>query len=131
GVGWVTFATAVGWLLLTWEIIGRPRPGLPFPWIILLPGLIPVITFALLASWMPGGFFGRGLPHRVNHTLYLITDRRVAIMEGGRPYSVRSLAPAMLTHLVRRERPDGSGDLIVAREPGTLSEGWAGGRNSA
>src|SRR5438094_283461 len=40
-------------------------------------------------------------------------------------------APTLLTNLVRRQRPDGSGDLILTREPGTLSEGWAGGSNWA
>ncbi len=130
-VGLVTFASAVAWLLLASQIIGPPRPGYPFPWFVLLPALIPVVTFAVLAIWMPGGLTGRRLPHRASHTLYLITNRRVAIMEGGRPMKVRSLTPAQLTNMVRRQRPDGSGDLILTREPGTLSEGWAGGSNWA
>ena len=61
----------------------------------------------------------------------MITDQRVAILEGGHSFKVRSLAPAQLTNMVRRQRPDGSGDLILTREPGTLSEGWAGGGNWA
>jgi len=130
-VGMVTLATACGWLLLAWQIVGPPRPGYPFPWFILMPALFPVLAFAVLAVGMPGGLTGRRLPHRAHHTLYLVTDRRVAILEGGRPLKVRSLAPAQLTNLVRRQRPDGSGDLILTREPGTLSEGWAGGNNWA
>jgi hypothetical protein len=130
-VGLVTFLTAFGWLLLAWQIIGPPRPDNPLLWLILLPALLPVVAFLVLAAWMPGGVTGRRLPHPAEHTLYLITDRRVVIMEGGRPLRVRSLTPALLTNLVRRQRPDGSGDLIVAREPGTLSEGWAGGNNWA
>jgi hypothetical protein len=130
-VGLVTFAGALGWLLLAMQIIGPPRPGYPYPWIVFLPALFPVIAFALLATWMPGGITGRRLPHRASHTLYLITDQRVAILEGGQSFRVRSLAPAQLTNMVRRQRPDGSGDLILTREPGTLSEGWAGGGNWA
>lgn len=130
-VGLVTLATSCAWLLLAWQVVGPPRPGYPFPWFVLLPALLPVIAFAVLALWMPGGVTGRRLPHRASHTLYLVTNRRVAILEGGRPMKVRSLAPAQLTHLVRRQRPDGSGDLILTREPGTLSEGWAGGSNWA
>lgn len=130
-VGLVTFASAVAWLLLATQVIGPPRPGNPFPWLILVPALFPVITFAILATWMPGGITGRRLPYRASHTLYLITNQRVAIMEGGQPMKVRSLTPAQLTNMVRRQRPDGSGDLILTREPGTLSEGWAGGSNWA
>ena len=128
-VGLVTFATAVAWVLLAAQLVGPPRPG--YPWFILLPALFPVLAFAVLAVWMPGGLTGRRLPHRASHTLYLITDQRVAILEGGRPMKVRSLASAQLTNLVRRQRPDGSGDLVLTREPGTLSEGWAGGSNWA
>jgi hypothetical protein len=130
-VGWVTLATAVGWVLLAWQIVGPPRPGYPFPWFVLLPALFPVIAFAVLALWMPGGLTGRRLPHRASHTLYMVTDRRVVIMEGGHPIKVQSLAPPQLTHLVRRQRLDGAGDLILTREPGTLSEGWAGSNNWA
>jgi hypothetical protein len=130
-VGIVTLATAVGWVLLALQIVGPPRPGYPFPWFVLAPALFPVLAFAVLAWWLPGGLNGRRLPHRAAHTLYLVTDRRVVIMEGGQPYKVQSLAPAQLTHMVRRQRPDGTGDLILTREPGTLSEGWAGGSNWA
>lgn len=129
-VGLVTFLTAVGWLLLAWQIT-PPRPDHPLFWLVLLPAVLPVVAFAALAAWMPGGVTGRRLPHSPEHTLYVVTDRRVVIMEGGRPLKIRSLAPAQLTNLVRRQRPDGAGDLILTREPGTLSEGWAGGSNWA
>ncbi len=130
-IGWVTVATSIGWLLLVLTGVGPPRPGFPFPWLVLIPAAFPILAYLVLASWLPGGLTGRRLPHRVGHTLYLVTDRRVAIMEGGRPYRVRSLAPPQLTNLVRRQRPDGSGDLVLTREPGTLSEGWAGSNNWA
>src|SRR5260221_10635416 len=93
-VGFVSFASAVIWLLFALQLIGPPRPGMPYPWILLLPSLIPLVAFAVLASLMPGGIDGRRLPHPAEHTLYMITDRRVAIMEGGRPYKVRSLGAA-------------------------------------
>jgi hypothetical protein len=130
-VGWVTLATSVGWLLLVLQLFGLPQPGRPYPWFIFLPALFPVLAFVALALLMPGGITGRRLPHRASHTLYMVTNRRVVIMEGGRPIKVQSLAPAQLTHMVRRAREDGSGDLILTREPGTLSEGWAGGSNWA
>lgn len=130
-VGLVTLGTSCVWLFLALQIFGPPRPGEPYPWFILLPALLPVLAFVLLALWMPGGISGRRLPHRASHTLYLVTNRRVAILEGGSTTKVRSLAPAQLTNMVRRQRPDGAGDLVLAREPGTLSEGWAGGSNWA
>src|SRR5438094_5129682 len=58
-VGLVTFATAVGWLVLAMQLVGTPRPGQPYPWIILLPALFPLVAFALLASRMTGGTTGR------------------------------------------------------------------------
>ena len=130
-VGLVALIVEIIWLVLTLQFIGPPQPGDPLTLFILVPALLPVIAFVVLAAWMPGGLTGRRLPHRASHTLYLVTNRRVVILEGGRPLRVRSLAPAQLTNLVRRQRPDGSGDLILTREPGTLSEGWAGGSNWA
>jgi hypothetical protein len=130
-VGLVALVVELIWLLLTLQFIGPPQPGDPLTLFILIPALLPVIAFAVLAAWMPGGLTGRRLPHRPDHTLYLVTNRRAVIIEGGRPVRVRSLTPAQLTNMVRRQRPDGSGDLILTREPGTLSEGWAGGSNWA
>jgi hypothetical protein len=130
-VGLVALVVEIIWLLLALQFIGPPQPGDPLTLFILIPALLPVIAFAVLASWMPGGITGRRLPHRPDHTLYMVTDRRVAIMEGGQPIRVRSLAPSQLTNMLRRQRADGSGDLILTREPGTLSEGWAGSNNWA
>src|SRR5207244_6919039 len=74
-VGVVTFATAVGWLMLAMQIVGPPRPGQPYPWIILLPALFSVIAFAFLVTCMPFVIMGRHLPHWLSLTLYLFTDK--------------------------------------------------------
>lgn len=48
--------------------------------------------------------------------VYAIADRRLVIIRDGRSRRVRSFQPADLETLERRERPDGSGDVIFGRE---------------
>lgn len=51
---------------------------------------------------------------RARRTVYLVTDRRIVIIEGGpRGARIRALEPAQIARLERRQRPDGSGDLLV------------------
>jgi hypothetical protein len=47
------------------------------------------------------------------NTVYVITDRRAFSLEGGRTFVVRNYTPEKLGNLVRKERDDGSGDLIL------------------
>ncbi len=58
------------------------------------------------------------------HTVFVVTDRRVVTIEAKmRATSVRSFAPEYIKHLERRERPDGSGDLVLAKRMENDSDG--------
>jgi hypothetical protein len=46
-------------------------------------------------------------------TLYVLTNRRLAVLEGGRSVSVTNIRPAEICGLSRKEGPDGRGTLIV------------------
>jgi hypothetical protein len=46
-------------------------------------------------------------------TLYVLTDRRIAIVEGSRNFSIESISPREIAGLSRKEGPDGRGTLIL------------------
>jgi hypothetical protein len=60
---------------------------------------------------------------KAGRTLYVITDRRAIIFEGGWGITVRSFEPQGLTGLKRRQRSDGSGDLILDQKTWRDSDG--------
>jgi len=80
------------------------------PLLLLLPfGMVFVTVVALILAtpfWAA---------RRLTHTVYVITDRRAVIIVGTLGRSVRSFTASMMGSLERRERRDGSGDLIFAR----------------
>ena len=49
--------------------------------------------------------------------VYVVTNQRALSIEGWRTLTVHSYVPAQLSTMTRRERGDGSGDLILALEP--------------
>lgn len=52
-------------------------------------------------------------------TVYVVTDRRAITFQGAWSTTIRSYLPAQLTHTFRRERRDGSGDVVISeRSPG-------------
>jgi hypothetical protein len=55
---------------------------------------------------------------------YVVTNRRVILIEAsGRSFSIKSLGPDRLDRLERRERADGSGDLVLASRSERDSDG--------
>jgi len=60
---------------------------------------------------------------KVRRTLYVITDRRAIVFEGGWSTTVRSLGPDQLTDLERKQRADGSGDIILVKRSWRGSDG--------
>lgn len=60
---------------------------------------------------------------KAKRTAYALTDRRVIIVESGRSTRVRSYRRHQITELSRKQRVDGSGDVILAHKTRTDSEG--------
>jgi hypothetical protein len=56
-------------------------------------------------------------------TAYVITDRRAITFEGGRSTTIRSYPPDRLHAVYRKERRNGTGDVILHREIRRDSEG--------
>jgi Bacterial PH domain len=73
-----------------------PLFGLPF----LFVGL--GIILAPLWAFLKGG-----------NTVYAVTNQRIMIISGGTTRSVKSITPADILSIDHRERPDGSGDIVI------------------
>jgi Bacterial PH domain len=73
-----------------------PLFGLPF----LLVGL--GIVLAPLWAYLNG-----------RRTVYAVTNQRVMVVTGGNSRSVKSYTPADILGVEHRERPDGSGDIVI------------------
>ncbi len=73
-----------------------PLFGLPF----LLAGL--GIVLAPLWAYLKG-----------RSTVYAVTNQRVMVISGNGTRSVKSLTPADIVSVDHRERPDGSGDVVI------------------
>jgi len=114
-IPWTAFAIfwmcgAAGFKMPTfqhgWDLF--PLFGLPFV----------LVGFGMLSTpyW---------LRRKAQRTVYVITDRRAVILDGGwwRSITVRSFSPDRLKDLRRVQRPDGSGDLLFERTWRTDSEG--------
>jgi hypothetical protein len=56
-------------------------------------------------------------------TVYVITDRRAITFDGGWAITIRSYPPERLVDVYRKERKDGTGDVIIARRAWRDSEG--------
>lgn len=67
-----------------------------------------LVGFGMLSSpfWMM---------RKARNTVYLLTDRRAILFDGGFSTTIRSFRPDRLTDLRRVQRPDGSGDLVFER----------------
>ena len=48
-------------------------------------------------------------------TVYVITDRRALLIQGSRSLTIRSFLPAQLSAIYRKEKRDGSGDIILSQ----------------
>ena len=56
-------------------------------------------------------------------TVYVVTNRRAITFDGLRTTTVRSYPPERLKDVYRKERKDGTGDVIIARRAWRDSEG--------
>lgn len=60
---------------------------------------------------------------RAGKTVYAITNQRAIIFDGGWSTTIRSYPPEELTDIFRKEKADGSGDVIIARRAWRDSDG--------
>jgi hypothetical protein len=56
-------------------------------------------------------------------TVYVISDRRAITFDGGWTTTIRSYPPDKLTDVYRKERRDGTGDVVIARRVWRDAEG--------
>ena len=60
---------------------------------------------------------------KASKTVYAITDRRAITFDGGRSTTVRSYLPEKLKDIYRKEKKDGSGDVVIVRKAWHDSDG--------
>jgi hypothetical protein len=54
---------------------------------------------------------------KAKSTVYAVTNRRVMVISGSKNRSVKSFTPADILSVEHRERPDGSGDIVLMTNP--------------
>lgn len=88
--------------------VGAPK-GAPTAvmWVFALFGVpFVLVGFGMLLAPLHVFLKGRS-------TLYVLTNRRLAVLEGRRSVSVISIFPGEISGLTRKEGPDGRGTLVV------------------
>ncbi len=75
---------------------------------ILVPVLLALIGFGLLSSPLWAWQAAR-------QRVYLVTDKRAISIQGGWFAAIKSYLPDQLNDLYRKERADGTGDVIIAK----------------
>jgi hypothetical protein len=79
---------------------------------------VPHVLIGLALLFTPLWAYRKAL-----RTVYVITDRRAITFDGGWSGTIRSYPPDKLQDIHRREKRDGSGDVIIARRALTGSGG--------
>ncbi len=107
-LAWISFPGSALYEHYTGEDIRAPK-GTPIMilWFMVLWGL-PFVAVGIGMLATPFKVLWKG-----SRTLYVLTNRRLAVLEGGRKVTVTSITPQEITGLSRKEGPDGRGTLIV------------------
>jgi len=79
------------------------------------------VPFILIGIWMMSSPLW--VYYKTLQSVYVITDKRAITVEGGRSLSIRSYPPEMLQSVYRRERKNGTGDVIFAFQSWKDSDG--------
>ena len=116
GIPWTSFA--IFWM---WGASGfklpDPREGLQPQYLFALFGVpFVLIGFGMLSNpiWVW---------QAARKTVYLVTDKRAISIQGGWSTTIRSYLPDQLKDVYRKERADGTGDVIIAIRRWKDSEG--------
>jgi hypothetical protein len=81
------------------------------------------VPFILVGLWMLASPLREWL--KAFRTVYLITDKRAISIESGWFTTIRNYTPAQLKDLYRKEREDGTGDVVITTRLRRGSEGNA------
>jgi hypothetical protein len=105
---WIALPMSALYETYTGINIGAPK-GTPtlIIWIFAIFG-VPFVLVGLGMLLAPFAAIRKGW-----RTLYVLTTKRLAVLEGGRTVSVVSIRPDEISGLSRKEGPDGRGTLIV------------------
>lgn len=57
------------------------------------------------------------------HTVHVITNKRALTISGVKAFKIKIFEPTQMSNIERLERPDGSGDLILAERPAQNGRG--------
>jgi hypothetical protein len=126
-IPWTTFALfwesmVVGPLVL--ELLGyefsAKEPGTSVRAGMWVMGLFGIPFIAIGFGMLAVPFFAL---RKSGQTIYVLTNKRLAILEGGKTVSVVSIAPGQIVATSRREGPDGRGTLILHQGYTTDSDG--------
>ncbi len=100
---WMSVPTGALYEYYSGETIGAPK-GAPITmmWIMALWGT-PFVAIGIGMLVTPFRVLWKG--HR---TLYVLTNRRLAVLEGSKRVSITSIGPQEITGLSRKEGPDGA-----------------------
>ncbi|MEO0843418.1 MAG: hypothetical protein AAFY21_07285 [Cyanobacteria bacterium J06641_2] len=107
GIPWTSFA-----LFWIWGALGFKLPdireGIQSQHLFALFGLpFVLVGFGMLSSpiwvWLAA-----------RKTVYLITNQRAISIQGGLSTTIRSYSPSQLKDIYRKERADGSGDVVIS-----------------
>ncbi len=101
-------AFSVFWMVMASGGVGR-APGGVFGFFPLfgIPFLLVGLAMLLSPLWML---------RKARRTVYVVTDQRAIIFDGGGITRIRSFGPDQLGDLQRNQRSDGSGDLIFEQK---------------
>jgi len=114
GIPWTAFA--VFWIC---GASGFKRPDFSKGGFSLFPLFgVPFVLIGIAMLLSPLWARRKGLK-----TVYVITDRRAITFDGGWTTTIRSYTPEQLKDMYRKEKKDGSGDVVIGQAAGMVSRG--------
>lgn len=99
----------LGWIFLLLSLVWMSKAASTSFWLLVmgLPFVIGGIGLAAMPWWWP---------NYTRHTIYAISNRRLLIIRNWPKRKVTSYGPEDIDVIERRDRRDGSGDIIFRRE---------------
>jgi hypothetical protein len=119
GIPWTAFI--ISWMYGAYEAFGSfgfkipvLHEGIKSEHLFALVGVLFLVPFVLVGFWMLTSPLRQWL--KAFRTVYLITDKRAISIESGWFTTIRNYTPTQLKDLYRRERGDGTGDVVITNK---------------